>query len=128
MRKSIKITCDCGHTDSWHSTDHCTKGTCVCQLGYKTVEARYWARRMKQERDALKKEAEEMELFHRKAWKLLVQRKNFVVVAEDEPFFIDVYAFIRVQKQKEGDWSEFDEYRYERCLERANNESNLQGL
>ena len=52
-----EIMCVCGHAMNCHGSDYCDQGhwdeTCNCHLSRGIVEARYWARRMKRERDEL---------------------------------------------------------------------------
>lgn len=57
-------------------------------------------------------EAEEALKFHPRAAKLMRKRKNFVVVAVDEPYFIDVYRTIRAHEQQAGRWTDDDERQY----------------
>jgi hypothetical protein len=56
----MEIICECGHRIEKHSPNGCKSFKlispygyfeCTCSLSYSTVEARYWARRMKKERD-----------------------------------------------------------------------------
>lgn len=51
--------------------------------------------------------------FHNRAAKLMVKRKPFVVVARDEPYYMQVYALIREHEMKIGRWSEEDERNYQ---------------
>lgn len=50
--------------------------------------------------------------FHPRAMKLIAKRKNFVAVAEDEPYFSKVYGLIRYHEQCKGTWTEGDEELY----------------
>jgi hypothetical protein len=52
----IEIICECGHEAEWHGLNNfcCYMDGCKCELARETVVARWWARRMMQERDALK--------------------------------------------------------------------------
>lgn len=54
-----------------------------------------------------------LEKFHPRAMKLMKKRKNFVVVANDEPYFLYVYGFIRNFERTSGTWTEADEERYQ---------------
>jgi Lar family restriction alleviation protein len=54
--------------------------------------------------------------FHPRAAKLMSKRKNFVVVAEDEPYYLRVYAMIRGNEIPEGRWSEEDERLFQAAL------------
>lgn len=73
-------------------------------------------------RDALRQaEAERDEAlkvlgFHPRAAKLMRKKKNFVVIAEDEPYFIDAYRTIRANEQKAGRWTNEDEKQYQIAL------------
>jgi len=51
--------------------------------------------------------------------KLMRKRKNFVVVADDELYYIDVYQTIRAAEQKAGRWMDEDEARYQVALANA---------
>lgn len=57
-------------------------------------------------------ESAELEEFHPRAMKLMRKKKNFVVVAEDEPYFIDVYKMIRSHEKEKGTWTKIDEERF----------------
>ncbi len=59
-------------------------------------------------------EIAEFEKFHPRAVKLLRKQKNFIVIAEDEPYFTKVYRLIRKSEMAKGTWSEEDE-----CIYRA---------
>ena len=50
--------------------------------------------------------------FHPRAVKLLRKKKEFLVVAFDEPYFMQVYNMIRSQERINGTWSELDELVY----------------
>lgn len=54
--------------------------------------------------------------FHPRAMKLIGKRKAFVVVAVDEPYFIDVYQTIRANELKSGRWTDEDERQYQNTL------------
>ena len=53
------------------------------------------------------------EEFHPRAVKLMRKRKNFLVVAEDEPYFMQVYRLIRKNEKANGTWSDEDERIYQ---------------
>lgn len=61
---------------------------------------------------SLRDEAKSARAFHPRAMKLIEKRKNFVVVAEDEPYFIDVYMEIRKHEKATGRWTDEDERIY----------------
>jgi hypothetical protein len=63
-------------------------------------------------------ELEAAELFHPRAMKLIRKRKYFVVIAEDEPYFVDVYAMICDHERSKGTWTEIDEQNYQDALTR----------
>jgi hypothetical protein len=64
-------------------------------------------------------EITEFERFHPRAVKLLRKRKQFIVVACDEPYFIEAYSLIRSHEMSKGSWSEVDERVY-RATEQRN--------
>lgn len=70
----------------------------------------------------LETEIKSFDNFHPRAMKLMRKRKNFLVVAEDEPYFLDVYREIRKHEQKSGRWTEDDEIYYLKA-KKANNRS-----
>jgi len=51
--------------------------------------------------------------FHPRAVKLLSRHKPFVVVACDEPYYMQVYSLIREHEMKIGRWSDEDERIYQ---------------
>ena len=53
------------------------------------------------------------EAFHPRAVKLMRKRKNFLVVAEDEPYFMQVYRLIRKNEKANDTWSGEDEHIYQ---------------
>jgi hypothetical protein len=52
-------------------------------------------------------------LFHPRAWKLMSKKKNFIVIADDEPYFMKAYAWIRVNELSRGTWTTIDEDHYQ---------------
>lgn len=50
-----------------------------------------------------------LESFHPRAAKLMRKRKSFLVVAEDEPYYIDTYLTIRIHEIEIGRWTDEDE-------------------
>ncbi len=62
---------------------------------------------------------EDFERFHPRAVKLLRKQKNFLVVAEDEPYFLAVYAVIRVNEKKNGRWTKEDERIFQEAVKRV---------
>jgi len=58
-------------------------------------------------------EIADFEAFHPRAVRLMRKRKNFVVVAEDEPYFMQVYRLIRKNERANGTWSDEDERIYQ---------------
>lgn len=55
--------------------------------------------------------------FHPRAANLMLKKKPFVVVACDEPYYIQVYSMIREHEKEIGRWSEEDERNYVASLE-----------
>ncbi len=62
--------------------------------------------------DAAWKERQDFVSFHPRAAKLIEKKKNFVVVAEDEPYFMVTYGVIRKYEREKGTWTEEDEQNY----------------
>lgn len=60
---------------------------------------------------------EAAEQFHPRAMKLIRKKKNFLVVAEDEPYFETVYHEIKLHELLRGTWTEDDERRYLAALD-----------
>jgi hypothetical protein len=50
--------------------------------------------------------------FHPRAWKLMVEKKPFLVVASTESYYKEVYATIRDHELGKGTWSDQDEMIY----------------
>mgnify|MGYP005817376085 CR=1 FL=1 len=61
----------------------------------------------------LEAEIESFDTFHPRAMKLLRKKKNFIVVADDEPYFLHVYFEIREHKKEIGRWTANDEKKYQ---------------
>jgi len=61
-------------------------------------------------------EAKAWEEFHPRAVKLLRKRKNFVVVAEDEPYLVQIYDIIREHEKESGRWTADDETYYQQAV------------
>lgn len=51
--------------------------------------------------------------FHPRAAKLMNKRKSFIVVADDEPYFHEVYSLIREHEIQKGTWTNEDQRIYE---------------
>ena len=56
------------------------------------------------------------QIFHPRAIKLLEKEKNFLVVAVDEPYYMQVYDLIRKHECETGRWSDEDEITYMNAL------------
>lgn len=54
--------------------------------------------------------------FHKRAKKLMVKRKNFVVVACDEPYFKSTYDQIKLEELLKGTWTKEDERIYQEAV------------
>lgn len=52
---------------------------------------------------------DDLENFHFRAMKLMKKHKNFLVVAEDEPYFIEVYELIKKNEMEKGRWTVGDD-------------------
>ena len=57
-------------------------------------------------------EVMDMAKFHPRAWKLLKKRKPFLVVANDEPYYLTVYQMIKEHELEIGRWTDEDERLY----------------
>jgi hypothetical protein len=58
--------------------------------------------------------------FHPRAAKLMKKRKNFLVVACDEPYFPQVYKIIRSREIEIGRWTKEDEEKYSSAMDAWN--------
>lgn len=58
-------------------------------------------------------EAETLLMLYPRAAKLMREGKNFIVIAEHEPYFIRAYGMIRDQEKKQGTWTDDDERIYQ---------------
>jgi hypothetical protein len=65
--------------------------------------------KIEREKYHLASELAQAKEFHPRAMKLISKKKNFVVVAEDEPYYIQVYAMIRQNEHENWKWSIEDE-------------------
>lgn len=81
------------------------------------LEAKYVSR---QAYDELRKKLNDLQLeldraadFHPRAMKLIRKRRNFVVVAENEPYFMAVYDLIRAFEKAKSTWFYGDEEVYQ---------------
>jgi hypothetical protein len=54
--------------------------------------------------------------FHPRALKLMRKRKNFLVVAEDESYFLYVYNIIRDSEKQKNTWTKEDEAKYRNAI------------
>lgn len=69
-------------------------------------------------RQAIKEDViREFESFHPRAVKLIQKRKGFIVIAEDEPYFLVAYGMIRQHEQSKRTWSAEDERIYQNTLD-----------
>ena len=55
--------------------------------------------------------------FHPRAAELMKKKKNFLVVAEDESYFPEVYEVIRAHEKIKGTWTDEDERSFHIALE-----------
>ena len=53
-----------------------------------------------------------------RAGKLLLKKKPFIVVADDEPYYMDVYKMIRKHESTKGTWTEHCEVTFRLALEK----------
>ena len=58
-------------------------------------------------------EITKFETFHPRAVKLLRREQNFLVVADDEMYFEDVYRMIRTDQINKGKWTKKDERKFQ---------------
>jgi len=84
-----KYPCNCGHDKAVVELD---------QIIAELDEARVW------------------EKFHPRAIKLLRKRRNFVVVASDEDYFMQVYDIIRDEQKAADIWTAKDEKYYQQAV------------
>lgn len=63
--------------------------------------------------EGMSKKLNEIFSFHPRAMKLIEKRKPFLVVAEDEPYYLKVYEMIRDEESGKGTWTHEDETRYQ---------------
>lgn len=63
-------------------------------------------------------ELESAMAFHRRAAKLMQKRKPFIVIAEDEPYYWQVYGMIRAREMEIDRWTAEDEDLYWQAYKR----------
>lgn len=56
-------------------------------------------------------------LLNCRAGKLLLKGKAFIVVAHDEPYYLDVYGTIRSHEINKGRWNDEDELHYQSAID-----------
>jgi hypothetical protein len=54
--------------------------------------------------------------FHPRAMKLMAKRKDFIVIAHDEPYYMVAYSWIRYHETFKGTWTAVDEELYQAAL------------
>ena len=59
------------------------------------------------------REANEDAAFHPRAAKLMRKRKNFIVIACDESYFMEAYDLIRDFEMQKGTWTIEDQWHYD---------------
>ena len=60
-------------------------------------------------------EIKDFEVFHPRAVKLMRKHKFFIVIANDEPYFLRAYRLIREHESPQGTWTTNDEIIYQEC-------------
>jgi hypothetical protein len=60
---------------------------------------------------------DKLQQLHPRAMKLMRKKKNFIVIAEDEPYFVRAYGLLREHEIKKGTWTREDE---QLCYEAIN--------
>jgi hypothetical protein len=68
------------------------------------------------EADKMLEIASAWEELYPRAFKLMDNRKTFVVVASDEPYFKMVYDQIKLEELLKGTWTDEDERAYQACV------------
>lgn len=63
--------------------------------------------------------------FHPRAAKLMQKRKKFIVIAEDEPYYTNVYGVIRDREIHFNRWTDEDEKLYRAALKAVTHDSTL---
>lgn len=114
--KAELSTCQDGNVDLL-SENHDLKKQ-VYNLKGELNQAVYMQDKVRAERDRAEKYMVEAYDFHPRAVKLIEKRKNFVVVSESEPYFLEVYKMIRAHEYAKGSWTTEDEALYQIALER----------
>lgn len=104
--------CDCDHTDIMHS-EHDGCSLCDCERNRETVIA---IGKLFHEYYAIKRQLNDAEEFHPRAMKLISKKKNFLVVACDEPYFRNTYDVIKKLEVDRGRWTDEDERLYQQAL------------
>jgi hypothetical protein len=59
--------------------------------------------------------------FHPRAMKLMTKQKSFLVVANDEPYYWEVYNMIRDHEMEKGTWVGEDERAYRNAAQQSVN-------
>jgi hypothetical protein len=77
----------------------------------------YWGGKTPaQKATELETELDAAKAFHPRAMKLIGKKKPFLVVAIDEPYFVQVYGMIRAHEIQIGRWTDEDERRLQELV------------
>lgn len=61
--------------------------------------------------------------FNPRATKLIAAQKPFLVVSEDEPYYMTMYNVIRLHEIRKGQWTEADELQWKEAYKRITKDS-----
>jgi hypothetical protein len=67
--------------------------------------------------EEIKRRVHELDDYPRVA-KLIRAKKNFIIIAEHEPYFVDAYGMIRQQERMQGTWTAEDENLFRQAISR----------
>lgn len=59
---------------------------------------------------------EQLEKTYPRAFKLMKEHKDFIVIASHESYYLDVYSIIRDSEKFQGTWTDEDEMIFENAI------------
>lgn len=64
------------------------------------------------------KQYKQLEREYPRAFKLMLEKKNFIVIASHEPYFIEAYQLIRDNEMRNGTWTTQDESFFQHAIQK----------
>jgi hypothetical protein len=84
----------------------------VCEMCFTHATLAAAKRVIEQLRDKLIEMGRYCNRVHPRVWKLIDKGRNFIVIGEHEPYYLDAYAMIQEHEMQQGTWTEEDRIAY----------------